>query len=53
VKPAQTLKLERDCGVLIGSHDEGEVVELSTLLVRKKHGQTIGEAEVKKKIKAV
>jgi len=49
----RTMKLECDCGFFIGSHDEGEIIELSQVHVRKKHGQTISVEDVKKKIKAV
>jgi predicted small metal-binding protein len=49
----RTLKLECDCGFFIGSHDEGEITEMSLVHMRKKHGQTVSAEYVKQKIKAV
>ena len=49
----RTMKLECDCGFFVGSHDEVEIIELSQVHARKKHGQTMSSEDVKKKIKAV
>jgi predicted small metal-binding protein len=43
------MKLECDCGFLVGSHDGGEVLELSIMHVRQKHGQTFSKDDVRKK----
>lgn len=49
VAPIRTMKLECDCGFLVGSHDGGEVLELSIMHVRQKHGQTFSKDDVRKK----
>ena len=44
------VKITCDCGFVIGSHDENEVGEFSILHVKRKHGQTVSMADVKKKM---
>ncbi len=44
------VKINCDCGFLVGSHDENEVGEMSILHVKRKHGQTISMADAKKKM---
>lgn len=45
------VKVDCDCGFMVGSHDEREVAEFSIIHVKNKHGQTISLADARKKMK--
>jgi predicted small metal-binding protein len=47
----QAVKVNCDCGFMVGSHDEKEVADMSIMHVKAKHGKTISFADAKKLMK--
>jgi len=51
VKDTAAVKVNCDCGFIVGSHDETEVSEITITHVKNKHGQTISMADARKLMK--
>ena len=51
VKDITAVKVNCDCGFIVGSHDEKEVGEMAITHVKNKHGQTMTWADAKKLMK--
>ena len=51
MKHITAVKVNCDCGFIVGSHDEKEVGEMTITHVRNKHGQTISWVDAKKLMK--
>jgi predicted small metal-binding protein len=45
------MKVNCDCGFMVGSHDEKEVGDMTITHVKNKHGKTISFADARKLMK--